>query len=380
MIKEIGLYVHIPFCKQKCYYCDFVSFDRKDDIIYDYIQAMKKEIELVSKEYDNSLVNTIYFGGGTPSYIKANYINEILESIKNNFNIEKRAEITIEVNPGTVGKGKLDFYKKIGFNRLSIGLQSTDNKILKKIGRIHTFEDFLDTYNLARKVGFANINIDLMIGLPTQSIDGLIKELDKIIFLNPEHISIYSLIIEENTKIEQLILQKELILPEEDYEREMYWYVKRVLEKSGYKHYEISNFAKIGYESRHNTNCWNQEEYIGIGVAAHSYMDGKRYANVPNIEIYIHSMFFDENKNRELLEMQDKESKEREFMLLSLRKLDGGVSKKVFYEKFNKKIETRFNKEINKLIKMGLLEENGDSIKLTDKGIDLANIVWREFV
>ena len=279
--KEIGVYVHIPFCKQKCYYCDFISYCNKDNIIEDYVKAVKKEIKMQNIQ---SQITTVYIGGGTPSYIDSKYIKYIMEEIKQK-NVTKEAEITIEVNPGTVTKQKLEQYKKCGINRLSIGLQSTQNELLKQIGRIHNFEQFLETYKLARSVGLKNINVDLIIGLPNQRIKDIKESLEKIIELAPEHISVYSLIVEENTPIAVRIEKGELQLPEEDIERNMYWYVKNTLELNGYKHYEISNFAKPGYESKHNMNCWNQKEYIGFGVAAHSYINNVRFSNTSNIEI-----------------------------------------------------------------------------------------------
>lgn len=255
-VKEIGLYIHIPFCRQKCYYCDFVSFANRDDMIERYVNCVKQEIIQYAQENkvmsDHNLepkyiLKTIYIGGGTPSAIPERYIVEILETVKENFEIKDDAEITIEVNPGTVNEEKLKIYKKIGINRLSIGLQSTDNNMLKQIGRIHSYEEFLTTYKLARSVGFDNINVDLMIGLPNQKVSHIKNSLEKIVGLKPvepEHISVYSLIVEDNTPIEKMLNTGKLKLPDEEIERNMYWYVKNFLELNGYKHYEISNFAK----------------------------------------------------------------------------------------------------------------------------------------
>ena len=259
--KELGIYIHIPFCKQKCYYCDFVSFSGKNDLQEKYIETVKKEINYYFESDDFAKrynVTTVYIGGGTPSYINSKYISEILEllenKLKNNKTKFENIEITIEVNPGTVDKQKLEKYKNAKINRLSIGLQSANNEILKQIGRIHTFEQFLETYNLAEQVGFDNINVDLMIGLPNQSIEDVKNSLKKIIELKPTHVSVYSLIIEEGTVIEKLIKQSVLQEMKEEQERRMYWYVKSMLELNDYKHYEISNFAKEGKESKHNVN------------------------------------------------------------------------------------------------------------------------------
>lgn len=236
--KEIGLYIHIPFCKSKCYYCDFVSYTNKEKCIKDYIEAIKKEIEHVNLSKYN--IKTVYIGGGTPSSIESKYIGEILKATQNS----EGAEITIEVNPGTVSEEKLKDYISFGINRLSIGLQSTDDKLLKEIGRIHNYDQFLETYKTARKVGFKNINVDLMLGLPNQSLEILKISLDKVISLKPEHISLYSLILEEGTKLYDMVENGNLQMISEDLERKMYWETKKTLEEAGYIHYEISNFAK----------------------------------------------------------------------------------------------------------------------------------------
>ena len=360
-MKEIGIYIHIPFCKQKCFYCDFISYPNKNELIKEYIETVKKEIESIKKRAENSIVTTIYIGGGTPSYIEEIHIVDLLQTIKQNYNIDNNAEITIEVNPGTATKEKLEKYKSVGINRLSIGLQETENKLLKQIGRIHTYEEFLKTYKLARGVGFNNINVDLMIGLPDQTLQNIEESLNRIINLNPEHISIYSLIVEDKTPIKEKIEKGELKLPPEEIERKEYWLVKNKLEEAGYKHYEISNFAKKGRESKHNLNCWNQEEYLGFGVAAHSYFNLERYSNVENIEEYI------KGSSYIIHEKQTKEMAMKEYMMLGLRKIDGiKISK--FKNKFVDNPIIIFKKELNELVEKELLE------------IDLANAVWEEFV
>ena len=382
MLNELGIYIHIPFCKQKCYYCDFVSYSNKCSEVKEYIESLKKEIG--EFDFSNYKVTSIYIGGGTPSYIDSIYIVEILSELKEKLKCNliefKDIEITIEVNPGTVDTKKLNDYKKSGINRLSIGLQSTKNDILKKIGRIHTYQEFLEIYKLARETGFKNINIDLMIGIPGQKIGDLKNTLQDIMKLEPEHISVYSLIIEENTPIEKMLENGEIKLPDEDLERNMYWYVKNTLELNGYNHYEISNFAKLGKESRHNLNCWNQEEYIGFGVAAHSYLNGIRFSNTINVEEYIqHIENNRKEENIQIEESQSLEDKKNEFMMLGFRKIQG-VDIARFKEKFIDNPIFLYRENLNKLVEEGLIEVDLNHIKLTNKGIDLANLVFEEFV
>lgn len=386
--KQIGLYIHIPFCKQKCSYCDFCSYANKESFIKRYIQCVLKEIIEVGNnnkiDFENGKddlfsVKTIYIGGGTPSLIESKYIVQTIEEIKSNFELDENAEITIEVNPGTVTLEKLEDYNKAGINRLSIGLQSTHEHLLKEIGRIHTYLDFLDTFRFAREAGFENINVDLMIGLPNQTLAEVQDSIEEIVSMEPEHISVYSLILEEGTPLFKKV-EEGLELPDEELERKMYWTVKRILETNGYNHYEISNFAKQGYESKHNLDCWNQKEYIGFGVAAHSYTNGIRYSNIENLEQYIKN--YEEDKTEENLvfhEKQDMETMQKEYMLLGLRKIDG-VSIQEFKIKFVANPVFLYHSELEKLVNEELLEIDGDMIKLTNKGLDLANIVWEEFV
>ena len=403
--EELGIYIHIPFCKQKCYYCDFISFSGIEEKETKYIEAIQKEIN--SYKFEKYCVTTIYLGGGTPSYLSLESIQEILknlkEKLKNNEIAWEKIEITIEVNPGTATKEKLQGYKKAGINRLSIGLQAAQDRLLKQIGRIHTYKEFEQTYNWAKEVGFQNINVDLMLGLPNQSIQDLKESLEKVIANNPTHISTYSLIVEEGTILENKISKGELELPSEELERQMYWYVKNTLELNGYIHYEISNFAKKGKESKHNINCWKQKQYVGIGVAAHSYLNQTRYSNTENLEEYIANMKKlqdgeeelekddgnerEENRNiekknadiYEIYEKQTIEDTEKEYMLLGLRKI-AGVSIQEFKNKFVQNPLFLFRNEIEKLTREGLIMVDGDFIRLTNKGIDFANLVWEEFV
>lgn len=427
---ELGIYVHIPFCVKKCDYCDFISYSNCFDMQERYVEKLLEEIEENKNLLRNNFISTIYIGGGTPSAIKPELIKKILDKIYDVAGIEieknkgtsnggkkvignempdkkEKIEITIEVNPGTTTKNNLQMYKNCGINRLSIGLQSTDDDILKKIGRIHNYEQFLDTYKWAEEAGFENINVDLMLGLPGQDIGILKNSLENVVNLKPEpkHISVYSLIVEENTKIEQRIDSGELSLPDDEEERRQYHYMKNFLELNGYKHYEISNFAKPGFESKHNMNCWEQKQYVGFGVAASSYVNGVRYANTTDLKEYLNVDKSKKNRNVESMEnniknenkigkenekvgfknvkiieeIQNKLDMEKEFMMLGLRKLDG-ISISKFEQKFGENPIYLFRNELQKLVEEDLLEVNLDDIKLTSKGLDLANLVWEEFV
>ena len=387
--KELGMYIHIPFCQKKCNYCDFCSYSNKNALVEPYMQWLNTEIKEVGRgntlDYKNGMdklavIDTIYIGGGTPSYIDSSYIVNIMKTINSNYYLASHPEITIEVNPGTVTEQKLQDYKKAGINRLSIGLQSTHNNLLKQLGRIHTYEQFKTTYQLARKAGFNNINIDIMIGLPNQTIQDVEDTIKTILDLEPEHISVYSLILEEGTKLYQDVQIQKYSLPTDEEERDMYWTAKNMLEQAGYNHYEISNFAKPTYESKHNLNCWEQKEYIGMGVAAHSYTNNIRYSNIDSIETYIQN--YQNNHPEDNLifhEKQNKQSAMSEYMLLGLRKIQG-ISIQKFKEQYTENPIYTFRKELEKLVKQELIEIDGDAIKLTTKGIDLANLVWEEFV
>lgn len=381
-MKELGIYIHIPFCKQKCYYCDFISYANKGEKVKEYIECLQKEIELESNKYKNEEyeITTIYIGGGTPSFIDASYIERIINTIKQKYKLYENSEIAIEVNPGTINEEKIRKYKDIGINRISIGLQTTKDNLLKQIGRIHTYEEFLNCYKLVSKSKINNINVDLMLALPNQTIEDLEESLQKVINLKPNHISLYSLILEEGTKLEKMVSEDIAKLPEEDMEREMYWKTKRILEKNGYNHYEISNFAKEGYKSKHNMNCWSQKEYLGFGVAAHSYVNRKRYCNTNNIEEYISNIKRGKiENNRTVCEIQNKIDEQKEFMLLGLRKIEG-LNIQEFKNKFVENPIYVFHKELEKLVNEDLIEIDLDKIKLTNKGLDFANLVWEEFV
>ena len=378
-MEELGIYIHIPFCKQKCFYCDFCSFANKNEMQEKYVETVINEIKNITHK-EKYTVTTIYFGGGTPSILNPEYIKNILQEIKSSFKILDDAEITIEINPGTVNEEKLKRYKEYGINRLSIGLQSANDKILKNIGRIHDYKQFEETFFFARKCGFKNINVDLMIGLPTQAIEDVKQTLEKIIQKNPEHISVYSLIIEEGTTIEKLINENKLQLPDEETERIMYWTVVNKLKENGYNQYEISNFSKKTYESKHNTNCWKQKQYIGLGTSAHSYLNKKRYSNTNNIEEYIKNIQESNiSKNITIHEEQTEESTMNEYMLLGLRMIQG-ININEFKQKFKTDPTIKYKEILEKLQKENLIQITKTSIKLTKQGIDFGNIVWEEFI
>ncbi|OQY09238.1 MAG: coproporphyrinogen III oxidase [Fusobacteriia bacterium 4572_132] len=359
---ESAIYIHIPFCEKKCYYCDFLSFANKKDEIEKYIEKLIYEIKL----YPENIYETIYFGGGTPSLIEPRLIKKILE----NLNIKKNAEITFEVNPKTVDEKKLEELRKIGINRLSIGCQSFDNEILKKIGRIHDREEAINTYKMARKVGFNNINLDLIFATPGQTIKKLDKDLEIILKLNPEHIAIYSLIWEKGTKLWEMKKIGKVKETNQEIEAEMYEKIIKKIKENGYSHYEISNFAKKGYESKHNMRYWRNEKYLGIGLGASGYIDNIRYKNVSDFKDYYEMI---ENKKKPILEKEiiNQKSLLEYKCILGLRLLEEGVS-----------IETKENVEkAEKLIVDGYLKTKKDSnYILTNKGMMLANNVFMEFL
>ncbi len=397
-MKDIGLYIHIPFCKKKCNYCDFVSFANSEEKIEEYINCLICEIKEVAenvkfqfqqKKGDLVNVRSIYLGGGTPSYIDSKYIKQILNTIRNSYDFvmaglidkqEQFPEITIEINPGTVTEEKLKDYKYSGVNRISIGMQATQNRLLTQLGRIHSYQEFKTTYLLARKIGFNNINIDFMIGLPNQTIENIKESLQKIKKLNPEHVSVYSLIVEDGTTLSKQIEEGIMKLPNERLERTMYWTIKNFLEENGYKHYEISNFAMPNKESRHNLDCWNQKEYFGFGVAAHSYVDNVRFSNITDLNSYIENYKNNEpEKNFVFHEKENYLDMMKEYLLLGFRKIKG-VSKRDFENKFQLPIESIFKLELEELKRKDLILENEDFYYLSDKGIDLANLVFEKFV
>ena len=403
--RQLGLYIHIPFCIKKCDYCDFLSAPADEETKRRYFDALITEIWSYKGKTEGYMVPTIFIGGGTPSAVTATYIHEILEAIGEIFYLDKKQlEATIELNPGTVTKEKLETYKESGINRLSFGLQSTDNNELKLLGRIHTYEQFEENYLLAREVGFQNINIDLMSALPGQTIKSWETTLNQVIRLKPEHISAYSLIIEEGTPFyrrygEGLIEEPEL--PDEETDRLIYSNTKDILEANGYHRYEISNYAKNGYECRHNSSYWSDIEYLGIGLGASSLINGARFSNLHDLEQYISlckGYKFSNQTNESNYDLRHSDNitidsigiriehealsiKQRmeEFMFLGLR-MSSGISRESFQIRFHTSVEAIYGKTIQALIKDKLLVSEGDRIYLTDYGIDVSNVVFSQFL
>ncbi|TCT16871.1 oxygen-independent coproporphyrinogen-3 oxidase [Natranaerovirga pectinivora] len=377
-MKPLSLYLHLPFCKKKCFYCDFLSFQSNEEEQNVYIKGLINEIKGYKGIKEEYSIKSIFLGGGTPSVISKEHIRMVFEEIKRNFTLDKNIEITIEVNPGTVDVEKLITYKEIGINRLSIGLQSTDNEFLQKLGRIHNYEKFLDTYNMAREVGYNNISIDLIFGLPELTLEKWEKTLRTVIDKNPEHISCYSLIIEEGTPFHKLYESGDIDYLNEDIEREMYRVTKNILEKNNYFQYEVSNYAKKNHESYHNCVYWTGKEYLGLGLGAASYMNQVRYKNTDNMKDYINYSNKPSAIRVEESVLSEQDLME-EFMFLGLR-LIKGVSKEDFRIRFNIFIEDVYGDVILELEKKALINNDKDKIQLTAKGIDLSNYVLSEFL
>lgn len=374
---KLSLYIHIPFCERKCFYCDFTSFPRKSENIEKYINYLIKELALYKKKLENYSIGTIFIGGGTPSSIDGHHIYRILEYINNNFNIDKESEITIEVNPGTLSLEKARAYKEIGINRISLGLQTMNDELLKSIGRIHTSKDFIDSYEILRKLGLNNINVDLMFGLPNQSLKDIKDTIDKVTELDIKHISYYSLILEEGTLLNDLYEEGKLDLPNEDDERQMYHKGIEYLKQKGYSQYEISNFSKEGYECKHNLIYWKVKPYLGIGISSHSNMEKKRFWN-PNTLFGYYDKLDNGILPIEGEETIDREMEISEYIILSLR-LINGINKDEFKKRFGIEINEMYNDIINKNKNNGLLQEDKEKICLTEKGLDLCNIVELDF-
>ena len=381
------LYVHIPFCVKKCNYCDFLSMPADDTVKKQYVQALKNEIGYYAESLPEKL-ETIYFGGGTPSVLMPEQLTELLDLIRSKFDVCPDAEITIEINPATMEYKGLHKLRKARFNRLSIGLQSVQNDKLLLLGRIHTYEQFLHSYSDARKAGFQNINIDCMSALPGQFLEEYTEGLHNIISLNPEHISSYSLILEENTPFyEQYANHKEL-LPDEETDRAMYHETKRILQAAGYYRYEISNYAKAGFESKHNSGYWERVPYLGVGLGASSFIRGYRTRNIGDLKQYISLWTLTkEPVNEDLYQQYDeieqisKEDAMAEYFFLGLR-MTRGVSIQQFETQFGCSAFERFSKELQELEKekLILVDRNQDRIALTEFGMDVSNWVFEKFI
>ncbi|MDR7870191.1 MAG: radical SAM family heme chaperone HemW [Tissierellaceae bacterium] len=377
-MKDLSLYIHIPFCERKCNYCDFVSFPKQFKEAEYYINNLITELSIYKEELQDYKIKTIFIGGGTPSAIDAEYINRILDYIYNNYNTHDEMEISIELNPGTIDKEKLIIYKESGINRVSLGLQTLDNNILKKLGRIHSAEDFYESYKLLKEVGFENVNVDLIFDLPDQTVDMGMKDIKTLVDLGVKHISYYSLIIEPGTLMHKWYQENKLNLLDEDSERKLYHSVKEYLKDRGYIHYEISNFASNGYQCNHNMAYWMIKPYLGLGLSSHSNLCGKRFSNTSNLNEYI------EKLSRGVLPVQedesiDKETEIAEFCIFGLR-LIKGIDKNQFKNRFNLDINDLYRDAIKKHKESGLLMEDDNFIRLSDKGLDLANLVEVDFL
>ncbi len=386
----------MPFCEHKCMYCDFLSFANETVTTQiQYINSLMNEISLYKPYADRYSVKTIYIGGGTPTIIDEALIGNVIEHIKNTFKIDRFAEVTIEANPGTIKYTDLLMFKKNGINRISIGLQSSDNELLRLLGRIHTYEDFLSGFDAARRAGFENINVDIMSGLPGQDMHTLVDTLTRVTELGPEHISVYSLQVEDGTP---LSMRPDILktIPDENMDRAMYAMTKKVLRTAGYRRYEISNYSKPGFESRHNTVYWTGGQYIGLGVGAASFFKGERFSNITNLSNYIEIC---EDIREEIIKDTDPirlydsatsilredvqtmfiESRIEEFMYLGLRMTDG-VSRNQFKERFRRDMFEIYAEPINKYIESGYMEMHNDRIRLTDKGLDVSNYILADFI
>ena len=382
-MRKMELYVHIPFCVQKCSYCDFLSMTAESTVKQAYIRKLREAIRQRSQNFADREVISVFLGGGTPSILYGQQIVDIMNTVRACFHVSPDAEVTIECNPGTLTAEKLEYYKRAGINRLSIGLQSAQDKELQLLGRIHTYEDFLASYDCARKNGFNNINVDLMSALPGQTLKSWEQTLKRVIMLRPEHISAYSLIIEEGTPFHKLYGyddetrkkgEKPLFLPSEEEERQMYQFTKVFLEQKGYKRYEISNYAKPGRECIHNIGYWTRVDYLGVGLGAASLIDNWRFSNVSNMTEYLKTDFEDV-EYQELTKNQQME----EFMFLGLR-MQQGINRGAFLETFGTPVESVFGEALERMKQTGLVAENGGQICLTDLGFDVSNYVFSELL
>lgn len=390
--KLLSLYIHIPFCVRKCNYCDFLSAPADETVKEAYIQALLLEIEAYRKtELSMRPVRSVFIGGGTPSILDGNKIASVLDKIKDVFYLDENCEISIEMNPGTVTKEKCKCYFNAGVNRISIGLQSPDDTLLRVLGRVHTYEEFLRTYDDVRETGFQNVNIDLMSALPGQSLEGYCSGVEKVTRLSPEHISAYSLIVEEGTPFFDMYNNDCNLFPDEQEDRRMYEATKEILGRKGYVRYEISNYAKQGYECRHNMVYWECEDYLGLGLGSASLVNNTRFKNTCDLKGYIHAWKEGEGTSvwRQEEEVLTVSARMEEFMFLGLRMMRG-VSEKEFERRFEKAPEQMYGPQIERLIGQGLLvrrnhntecQKTGNGrLALTDRGIDVSNYVFEQFL
>ena len=381
MRRELELYIHIPFCVKKCAYCDFLSGPASNQQIEEYVQALIEEIRYYKEFVKKYEVSTVFWGGGTPSLLTGEQMKALMEALGQTFFIRQNAEITMEANPGTVTVEKLLACQKAGINRISFGLQSVNNEELKMLGRIHTYEEFLESYEAARKAGFQNINVDLISAIPKQTVSSWEQTLQTIISLQPEHISAYSLIVEEGTTFAKLYgegCKLEHLLPMEEDERRMYERTEELLREAGYHRYEISNYAKEGNECQHNLGYWERKEYLGLGLGASSLIEETRFHNTDETEEYLRDA-----SNPILLrrgqEKLDRQEQMEEFVFLGLRKIRG-IQEEKFTEMFGEDIWDCYGKNLERVIKEGLLEREEGVLRLTRKGIDVSNYVFYEIL
>jgi oxygen-independent coproporphyrinogen III oxidase len=377
-LKPLSLYIHIPFCKKKCYYCDFNSYSGQNEYIPDYISALKKEMAFYEQEARDYEFSSVFIGGGTPSLLDGTQVWDLMNYLKKIFYLAPDAEISIEGNPGLVDKDKLEKYYESGINRLSMGLQACQNHLLTSLGRIHLYEDFLKNLEQARTTGFSNINADLMFALPQQ------KELDweeclkEMIKLEIPHISTYSLIFEEGTLLYHQLQDKKVKPLEEEIELKMYHHAIEFLKQQGYIHYEISNFAKPGYACKHNIGYWKNQNYLGIGAGAHSYLNNIRFNNFNEIKQYITHIQVEGKPVENSISLTQKEEIS-ETMFLGLRMMEG-ISVKKFHKRFNQTPFEVYGEILVKLNQQKLIDYDTNTIWLTDKGIDLANLVFEKML
>lgn len=369
----LELYVHIPFCVRKCQYCDFLSGPSDQKTRDAYVDALCREIRSISQKEAYEVVS-VFIGGGTPSVLSGEQLCRIMDEIKQAFILSGDAEITMEANPGTVSPEQLKLCHEAGINRISFGLQSTVQQELDMLGRIHTYEEFLQSYHWARKAGFSNINVDLMFAIPGQTCENWKHNLETIAELSPEHISAYSLIIEEGTPF----AQKKLILPTEDEEYQMYEDTAEILRKYGFYQYEISNYARDGFECRHNKGYWQRTEYLGAGLGAASLFRGKRFSNTRDMQTYLADSTEPE-KIREDVTTLSRNNEIEEFMFLGLRMTEG-ISERQFERNFGCRIEDIYGSVLAKYKEMDLLEHTGEFWRFTRKGIHVSNPVLADFL
>lgn len=382
--RELELYIHIPFCVRKCAYCDFLSFATNKDTMEAYVDALIQEIDSYQNDslfHEEYVVSSVFVGGGTPSLLEEEQIKGIFDAINKSFCLLPGAEITIEANPGTVSESKLLCYRNCGINRISFGLQSTDNEALKLLGRIHTYEAFLESYNLARQCGFDNINVDLISAIPRQTLSQWEETIQTVLKSHPEHISAYSLIVEEGTPFAEIYGEgcpKERELPDEDTERLIYQRTEEILRQAGYTRYEISNYAKPGKECHHNLGYWERKEYLGLGLGAASLIKNTRFHNTEDMKTYLEHSCEPTAIQCELTFLTEKEQME-EFFFLGLRKMVG-VSLQLFKKLYGDHNFESYQGKIEQLQKDGLLEERDSVLRLTKKGIDISNYVFARLI